>query len=98
MPHITRPRPVRAKRAGRANRSRVGSVDTTRNWASYSVIFVWGEHDMTTRKSLLFGRREAIRFAKELLQRGAKIVLVKKGNFNTGMKLIADFSTIGGAR
>ena len=88
---------ARSAMGRRYKRSHAGKGETTRNWASYSVIFVWGASDMTPRRAVLFGRREAIRYAKERAQLGAKIVLVKKGSFNDGMKLSADFSTVGGA-
>lgn len=97
MPHKTRPRHLRAIRAGRPNRSRQDAVDTTRNVPTYNVIFVWGGSDLTPRRMAYFNRQHAFRYAKERVERGARIVLVKKGTFHTGMKLIADFSTVGGA-
>lgn len=92
MPHKSRPRHLR-----NAKRTRSHNPDTTRNERSYNVVFVWGSDDMTTRRLAVYDRHKAMACAKSLAARGAKIVLVKKGTFNTGMKLIADFSTVGGA-
>jgi hypothetical protein len=81
----------------RAKRGTLSRARNTCNQRLFHVIYVWGAHDTYTRRHSTYGRREALRYAKELAQQGAKIVLLKKGTFDTGMKLIADFSTVGGA-
>lgn len=83
--------------ARKAKGSTLSRGRATRNHRMFHVIYVWGTHDTYTRRHSTYGRREALRYAKELAQQGAKIVLLKKGTFDTGMKLIADFSTVGGA-
>lgn len=85
MPHLPRKRSVASK------------AETTRTHRLFHVVYVWGSHDTYTRLHSTYGRREAFRFAKDKADEGAKIVLVKKGTFHTGMKLVADFSTVGGA-
>lgn len=98
MPHTFRKRSSRgATKAARFKRSSLGKAEKTRNEPTYNVIFVWGGKDITPHRMASFDRQHAFRYAKERVQQGAKIVLVKKGTFNTGMKLIADFSTVGGA-
>ncbi|NUS25055.1 MAG: hypothetical protein HOV92_12645 [Streptomyces sp.] len=81
----------------RGSRAKSRKADTTRNEPTYNVIVVWGGDNLTPQRMASYDRRHALRYAKERVQRGAKIVLVKKGTPETGFKLIADFSTVGGA-
>jgi len=99
MPHTSRRRSSRGdSRGAKFKRSSLGKAETTRNRAEYIVTFVWGAQDMTQRNAVMFGRREAFRYAKIRAAQGARIVVLKKGSFATGQKVIADFSTVGGAR
>lgn len=93
MPHTKRPRQVRCLKSARLKRSRINAILNDR---AYSVIFVWGADDMTARTMTAPDMGKALQRAKVLAERGAKIVLVKKGSIDGGMKLIADFSTVGG--
>jgi hypothetical protein len=72
MPHKTRPRHLRDVRAGRQNRTRYTGVDTTRNERTYNVIFVWGVHDMSTRRIAVYDKNKAMRAAKGLAAKGAQ--------------------------
>lgn len=80
----------------RYKRSSLGKTETTRNETRYNVTVVWGGKDLTPRTTVTPDRRKALRIAQSIAERGARIVLVKKGSFNDGYKLIADFSTVGG--
>lgn len=98
MPHTSRKRSSRgATKAARFKRSSLGQAETTRNQDTFSVIVVRGAHDLTPRTTVTTDRRKALRVAKSIAESGARIVLVKKGSFKRGQKLIADFSTVGGA-
>lgn len=81
----------------RYKRSSLGKSERTRNEARFCVTFVWGRNDMVPRKYVTPDRRKALRYARSMAASGARIVLVKKGDFKRGQKLIADFSTVGGA-
>lgn len=88
----------RTLRQRRFKQSSLGRAETTRNDTTFSVTFVLSVYEQTPREYVTTDRRKAFRVAKEKVQDGAPIVLVKKGSFKRGKKLIADFSTIGGAR
>ncbi|MGW8703112.1 hypothetical protein ACWGOK_40425 [Streptomyces eurythermus] len=94
MSHSKRPRQIRGLKSARLKRSR---FEATLNDRSYNVLFVWGPEDMAARTMAASNMRKALERAKALADRGAKIVLVKKNTPNDGAKLIADFSTVGGA-
>ena len=93
MPHSKRPRQLRSTKSARLKRSR---FEASLNDRAYNVVFVWGADDMTAYSMAVADMRKALTRAKALAERGAKIVLVKKNTPNDGMKLIADFSTVGG--
>lgn len=76
---------------------RKGRHQDVRNHRRYHVFYMWGSHDTHLHRHSTFDRRAAFRHAKTALGRGAQIVLVKKGISHTDMKVIADFSTVGGA-
>lgn len=94
MPHTKRPRQVRSMKSARLKQSR---LEAAQNGRAYSVVFVWGADDMAARSMAVTNADKALQRAKSLADRGAKIVLVKKNTPNNGMKLVADFSTVGGA-
>lgn len=97
MARTCRKRSARGGKAARWRRSSVGKTETTRNDKTFSVTFVIGPQDLTARHYVTPDRSRAFRVAREKVQDGAPIVLVKKGRFQNE-KLIADLSTVGGAR
>jgi hypothetical protein len=98
MPHTSRKRSSRGSGNGaRFKRSSLGKAETTRNEARFNVTYVWGPHDMTPRRYITPDRRKAMAIARRIAGEGARIVLVKKGDFKRGQKLIVDLSSVGGA-
>jgi hypothetical protein len=88
----------RTLRQRRFKQSGLGTAENKPKRTHFTVTFVIGPQDLTPREYVTTDRRQALRVAKEQVQVGAPIVLVKKGTFDNGMKLVADFSTVGGAR
>ncbi|MFG3244114.1 hypothetical protein [Streptomyces sp. NPDC048157] len=69
-------------------------TDRTANNRRYRVIFVWGSADMTSRTFDTYDRRWAVRYAKEKVSQGAKIVLIKKLSPQGDLRLVVDLSVI----
>ncbi|MGQ4397895.1 hypothetical protein ACN6K5_000897 [Streptomyces violaceoruber] len=97
MPHTSRKRSSRgSSRGANFKRSSLGKAEKTRNQDVFVVTFVYGAHDLTPRTKVTYDRRAALRIARNLADRGSRIVLVTKG-WNTPSstgKLIADLSTV----
>lgn len=100
MPHAYRKRSARNSandRAARFHRSGLGTTGLAPKQTTFVVTFVWGRRDLTPHRKVTTDRRKALRIARSIAADGARIVLVKKGATHASMKLIADFSTVGGA-
>jgi hypothetical protein len=88
-----------ARGSARAARSKRSGLATTENFPKqtrFTVTVVWGGKDLTPRTTVTTDRRKAMRIARSIASNGAPIVLVKKGVSHATMKLVADFSTVGG--
>lgn len=84
-------------RAAKAKRSGLGRIESYPKQTRFTVTVVWGGKDLTPRTTVTTDRRKAMRIARSIASNGAPIVLVKKGVSHATMKLVADFSTVGGA-
>lgn len=86
-----------AARAAKFKRSGLATTERFPQQTKFTVTVVWGGKDLTPRTTVTTDRRKAMRIARSAASDGAPIVLVKKGVSHATMKLIADFSTVGGA-
>jgi hypothetical protein len=72
-------------------------LNKTDNKLRFIVTFVWGAHDPTPRSFQTYDRAQAFRYAKDRAAQGAPIVIVKRNTRQGKRRLVADFSTVGGA-
>jgi hypothetical protein len=74
------------------------SLSRTDNKLRFFVTFVWGTPDMTPHTFDTYDRAQAFRYAKDKVAEGAPIVIIKRNTRQGTRRLVADLSTVGGAR